>query len=193
MVRDFCCILFALLVLAWMLLPASAAEQTGEIRVSPMWGDLPVSGGKAALYHVGKPVSGGFQLTGSLSNNTLTDVDAFSGKFLQWILRCLPKNCVESVVTREGAVFTGLEEGLYVVKQTEPAAGYMAFRPFLVSVPMGEQWTITASPKVITDGQTPETGDDVSVVFGFAGMLLSALGLAAMERKRRRQRGKYGM
>lgn len=45
--------------------------------------------------------------------------------------------------------FSGLEPGVYLVKQTERAAGYTAIDPFIVTVPDGSSnYNISASPKV---------------------------------------------
>lgn len=162
------------------------ARGTGSLTVLPLCGSREVPGGVVTVYYIGEPVSGGFRLTGKLSHNVLPEKDALSEEFLQWILKRLPGNGISAPVTENrGAVFSDLKPGLYLVKQTGAAPGYSCFRPFLLPVPLGEQWDIAANPKVTQEDDIPETGDDFSPVFGMFGMLFSLLGFGILEKKRR--------
>ena len=175
----------ALLLVFFVLGISASAAQQGSLCVYPMYGDKLIPGGTVTVYRIGEPVDGGFRLTGRLSHNVIPIQDAFSKEFLNWILARIPVPGIDRKVDQlEGAVFEGLTEGLYLVKQKEPAQGYMKFEPFVIGIPLGDQWDAAAHPKLRPEGSTPETGDDFSLVIGLAGMIFSALGLAAMEWKR---------
>ena len=76
-------------------------------------------------------------------------------------------------------VFSGVEEGLYLVEQTQRMDGFYPFRAFLAEVPLGGRWTRRFEPAVspITD-EPPCTGD-LTLYLGTLAMLLSGGGLIA--------------
>ena len=136
---------------------------------------------------MGTPTEGGFQLTDGLANWLVEEKEVFSRSVVDWILPKVNSEGI-SVPVQEvsGAEFTGLEEGLYLVKQVETAEGFSAFSPFLVSVPEGDSWEVTARPKAINAGEAPKTGDHPAPIIGAMGLGLSAaiLMVLADERKK---------
>ena len=76
-------------------------------------------------------------------------------------------------------VFSGVEEGLYLVEQTQRMDGFYPFRAFLAEVPLDGRWTRRFKPAVnpITD-EPPCTGD-LTLYLGTLSMFLSGIGLIA--------------
>ena len=76
------------------------------------------------------------------------------------------------------AVFPALEEGLYILVQTERMDGFYPILPILLTIPREENWDVTeyrAPVPVVTE--IPKTGQTPIPYFGILGMILSGSGL----------------
>lgn len=189
MYRRLLCMLLAVGFMFFLAIPAKAAGQ-GEITVTPHHGQTLVWGGEVALYRVGTAVEEGFRLTGSLANWVVKEKDVLSQSFLHWLLDRLYVGGIVSVVKKNvGAQFGGLQEGLYLVMQKEPAAGYLPFSPFLLTLPTKDNvWQIHASPKISPGetGDNPQTADHFNPIFAAMIVAGSLLGLILLGEKRKK-------
>ena len=85
------------------------------------------------------------------------------------------------------AIFPDLEEGLYILVQTERMDGFYPIRPVLISIPQQEQWHLQLYRQpvpVVTE--IPPTGQSPEPFLGVLGMVLSSTGLLLCSKKRRK-------
>lgn len=184
MLRKIGCVLFAAALLVSLGRTAAAAEQTGSVRIT-----LKSEEGEITLYHAGTPVSGGYRLTQEFGGGLVKEEDVYSPALAQWLAESAGDDGEHRILDADGsAVFTRLEEGLYLLVQTQTQYGCYPIEPFLVALPYEDQWNIEANPKtqwIVTE--SPNTGQSPLPFLGAAGMLLSGTGLllCACRRKRR--------
>lgn len=153
----------------------------GSVSVTMEYGGEAVPGGTLTLYQVGeiREDNGdyGFVLTGAFQGSGVSLDDLSSASLASELAEYVSDNGLAGTaveISDDGtAAADGLTPGLYLIVQTEPAAGYEAAAPFLVSVPLCEDGTcvydVDASPKVgltastvpggpSEPGTTPEEG-----------------------------------
>ena len=145
-------------IMAGMLLPVQAAE-TGSVRVVPVWGGSRILGGEVSLSRVGDRLEGSFRVTDGLADWIVSEQEIFSGSWTDWLERQAKDSVIRTVEQGTGAYFDDLPQGLYLVRQARTAPEFMAFRPFLLSVPEGEQWDVIREVPLVYDGEAPMTGD----------------------------------
>lgn len=127
---------------------AAAAQGSGVLSVIVERDGTAVPGGSLTLYRVE-----GLQFD-----------EPYSPQAVEQMVQHVSKHVVEGrtqTVPRDGVVyFDGLEEGLYLIVQHRPAAGYLPINPFAVYVPHGGM-TEPARPKVSKKelSDAPQTGD----------------------------------
>lgn len=158
---------------------AKATEMKGSVEVKLDAGELPVINGAVTIYLVGVPIEGGYRLLDRYGGGIVRTEDVDSRNLAFWLGE-LTDNGRELLLDVDGrVVFSGVEEGLYLVEQTQRMDGFYPFRTFLAEVPAGIQWTRRFEPAVnpITD-EPPCTGD-LTLHLGALGMLLSGGGLVA--------------
>lgn len=171
MLRRCVCLLWAVCLASVMGTQVKAAEQTGSVQVIPTWCGKPISGGTVSLSRVGEKVLEGYQLTDGLANWIVEEGDELSETWLNWLLQGTEESVTSGPVQDQvGAVFCGLEEGVYLVRQLEAAPDYAAFEPFLLSVPEGNAWDIIREPKIQYVGESPKTGDHPAPIIGAMGL-----------------------
>lgn len=174
-------ILLALLLVAGLGRKANAAEQTGSIRVT-----LKNGTGAVTLYCVGTSYPGGYVLTEAFGGGFIRESEAQSPYLAQWLSQNA-ENGRELILDADGsAEFSHLEDGLYLVKQTEIGSEETVMAPFLVTVPYMEQWDIEANPKTEKLDESPRTGQTPMPYIGATGMAVSGIGLLICARKRKR-------
>ena len=81
-------------------------------------------------------------------------------------------------------VFSELEEGLYMLVQTERIDGFYPIYPVLLTIPLEENWDVLvhkAPVPVVTE--IPKTGQSPIPFLGVLGMVLSATGLLLCRKK----------
>ena len=169
---------FVLLVLA-LNLPAAASEIRGSVEVRLDAGELPVTNGAVTVYLVGIPSEDGYRVLDRYGGGTIRVEDVTSG-YLAGYLSELAGGGKQLLLDVDGkGVFSGLEEGLYLVKQTERMDGFYPFRAFLVRIPTDGQWDLWETPAILPiTMEPPQTGDAAYVTLAAGGVILSGLGLA---------------
>lgn len=160
-------------------LPAAASEIRGSVEVQLDAGELPVTNGAVTLYHVGIPSEDGYRLLDRFGGGTVRADDVTSGHLAGYLSE-LAGGGRQLLLDVDGkVVFTGLEEGLYLVKQTERMDGFYPFRAFLMEIPTDGQWDLRETPVVLPITlEPPQTGDGFRLPLALFGMTLSGLSLA---------------
>lgn len=142
--------LVVLLLVPVLAMQVSAAEGSICIRTEE---DCEVT-----VYYVAEPDGIHYRLLDSYGGGLLTFDDTLSTDLAAW----LAGRTVDGIAmeTEQGiAVFSDLEEGLYLVVQTKGEKGKNPFAPFLVSIPWdGYIWEVEVTP---FPEETPQTGDAV--------------------------------
>ena len=158
---------------------AAATEMRGSIRMTLDPGDLPVINGSVSLYQVGVRTEEGYRITESFGGGIVRYEDADSGILAKWLAETAQQTGQNMLLDADGrAVFSELEEGLYMLVQTERIDGFYPINPILLTVPEGDEWDISVYRQpvpVVTE--LPQTGQSPLPFLGVLGMLLSAAGL----------------
>lgn len=167
----------------------AAAETRGSIQVRLDAGDMPVINGAVTLYQVGIKVEEGYRITEGFGGGMIRQEDAYSEKLAQWLAESADAAGMQMLLDADGnAVFSELEEGLYLLAQTERIDGFYPIYPVLLTIPDGEVWDIPvyrAPVPVVTE--IPQTGQSPVPFFGVLGMFLSSIGLLLCARKNKKQ------
>ena len=164
---------------------AFAAENRGSIGVKLEAGDLPVINGAVTLYQVGIKMEEGYRITEAFGGGMIHQSDADSEKLAQWLAESAEEAGMSMLLDADGnAFFSELEEGLYMLVQTERIDGFYPIYPVLLTIPQNDNWDILihkAPVPVVTE--LPKTGQSPSPFFGILGMILSATGLLLCRKK----------
>lgn len=194
-------IVFALVILATLVLSASAQEgvdidRSGSLSVTMSYKGKPVPGGKLTVYQVANVHEDdgdySFAYTPDFVSCPISTSELDSSELpaaLAKIVRDKKLSGVTRSVDRNGkAVFRNLKAGLYLVVQTRAAVGYDKAGPFLVSLPVYEngryRYDVEASPKVALEPVPTQPPDPPSPVLPQTGQILwpvpvlAVLGLA---------------
>ena len=164
-------------VVLWLSVRAGAAGLKGSVEVKLDAGELPVTNGAVTLYPVGIPTDGGYRLLDRYGGGVVRSEDAESRNLAYWLGE-LADGGREILLDAEGrAVFSGVEQGLYLVEQTQRMDGFYPFRAFLAEVPAGDQWTRRFTPAVLPITDEPPCTSDVTIYLALLGMALSGTGL----------------
>lgn len=179
--------LFAAAMLLGMGIDARAVEDTGSVRVDIVMEELAVTNGALTLYRVGSSVQEGYRIAEHFGGGIVQHKDARSPHLAQWLAESAGEGGTVRLLDADGdAVFDDLEDGLYLVVQTEDMDGFYPVGPQLVTIPQGEKWDVTVEilplPIVV---ENPSTGEGPQVFLGMLGMMGSGLGLAVCVRKRK--------
>ena len=177
-------ICMAILLLAGV--PAAAAtEYFGSVQVTLNAGDLAVTNGAVTLYQVGIPTEEGYRITEAFGGGIVKNADADSDKLAQWLAETAGECGMTMLLDADGnAIFSDLEDGLYMLVQTERMDGFYPINPILLTIPEGEYRNIQIqrSPvPVVTE--IPKTGQSPIPFLGILGMILSSAGLLLCVRK----------
>lgn len=160
-------------------LPAAASEVRGSLEVRLDAGELPVTNGAVTIYPVGIPSEDGYRVLDRYGGGTVRLEDVASGHLAGYFSELAGGGRQLLLDVDGNVVFTGLEEGLYLVKQTERMDGFYPFQAFLVRVPTDGQWDLQENPTVLPiTMEPPQTGDAAYVTLAAGGVILSGLGLA---------------
>lgn len=189
MSRKLASLLFAAVVVLGMGIPVNAAEGGGTIRVSLDAGELPVTNGAITLYQVGTPVSDGYRITEGFGGGLVKAEDATSPHLAQWLAEMA--GAVGKTVNLDvdgNVTFSNLEDGLYLIVQTERMDGFYPIRSFLMTLPSSGEREIRAYPKtepIILEN--PQTGQPIAPLLGAMGLVASGVGLYLCVDSRRRK------
>ena len=187
MVRRMICSLFVAAMLLPLGIRANAAEDSGSIRIWLDVGDLATTKGEITLHRVGTKVSDGYRIADAYGGGIVKDADATSPHLAQWLAETAGSGGRSLALDADGcAEFDDLEEGLYLVVQTERMDGFYTIKPFLMTLPCEGQWNVLASPKVQPIvAELPQTGQDPLPFLGILGMALSGTGLLLCRKRRK--------
>ena len=179
MLRKCICLLCVLGVLP--LTHGSAAE--GSIQILPIWAGEPVAGGTVSIRKIGRKGDTGIVLTDGLADWCVEEDEILAG---HWNLCEIGQTQIRTVKEGEGAVFAGLEEGVYLVRQEIPGEGFLKFQPFLVSIPEERNWSVLQQPVMVRNRESPKTGDHPAPIIGAMGIGLSVAFLMVLLDKNNR-------
>lgn len=173
-------IIMALILAAAVLglsLSAAASEVRGSVEVKLDAGELPVTNGAVTLYPVGLPAEDGYRLLDRYGGGVIRSEDIGSGHLSGWLSELAGGGRTLLLDVDGRAVFSNVEEGLYLLAQTQPMDGFYPFRAFLVQIPGGGQWHLREEPAILPImEESPKTGD-MQIWLAAMGMVLSSLGL----------------
>lgn len=170
-------------------LNAKATEMRGTVEVKLDAGELPVTNGAVTMYLVGIPTEGGYRLLDSYGGGIVRSEDIASSNLAYWLGE-LAGGGKELLLDVDGrVVFSGVEEGLYLLVQTRRMDGFYPFRAFLAEVPAGREWTRCYEPLVMPITDEPPLTGDLTIYLAVMGMALSGGGLVCCciwDRKKRK-------
>ena len=183
--------IIALMVIGTLLslsIRAGASEMKGSVEVKLDAGELPVLGGAVTMYLVGVPTEGGYRLLDRYGGGVVRSEDAESGNLAYWLGE-LAGGGKELLLDVDGrVVFSGVEEGLYLLVQTQRMDGFWPFRVFLAEVPAGQQ-VLRYEPVVQPITEEPPCTGDLTIYLSVLGMALSGGGLMCCGIWDRKKRG----
>lgn len=170
-------------------IPAEAMQWEGTIQVSLDAGELPVTNGAVTLYQAGVPVDGGYRLLEAFGGGLVKKEDACSDTLAQWLAEAAGEDGKTVYLDVEGDVtFTNLQDGLYLVVQTERMDGFHVIAPFLTELgPENGRW-VHAQPKTEPIiWENPQTGQPIMPLLGAMGMVVSGVALYLCVDSRRKK------
>ena len=171
--KRWICLLWAMAMVLTGTGKAEAAGERGTIRIMPQWCGIPVTGGTVSLCFVGTVEDDGYYLTDGLADWSMTSAELESGDWINWISQMNTGKRVVKGIGAEGAVFTDLKQGIYLVEQLVWDPQYQPFEPFFLTVPEGETWDVYRAPRIARSGESPKTGDHPAPIIGAMGIGLS--------------------
>lgn len=169
----------ALLVAAALLTQSPRVQATtGSVEIKLDAGELPVTNGTVTIYHVGTRTAQGYQITDRYGGGIIGETEVESGYLAGWLAEMADGGRSLLLDVDGRAVFSNLDQGLYLVAQTDRMDGFYPFRPFLVAVPSGSTWKIRKTPAILPiSPEPPQTGQDPQLLWAVWGMTLSGTGL----------------
>lgn len=181
MLKKWICFLWALAMVLNGAGKGRAEEKVGSIRIMPQWCGTAVSGGAVSLSRVGVKSADGYYLTDGLANWSMEEADLHSEEWVNWFAgREVQDKTFQKALTEEGALFEGLQGGVYLVEQTETDPQYLPFQPFFLVLPEGENWDVYRRPKVVRNSEPPKTGDRPAPIIAAMALGLSIAVLMVM-------------
>jgi len=181
--------LLLIMICLFAMAPVASAETRGSIWVQLNAGDLAVTNGAVTLYQVGFKVEDGYRITEEFGGGIVKFEDADSDNLARWLAESAGEKGRTLLLDADGnAVFSELEEGLYMLVQTERMDGFYPVYPVLLSIPQENVWDVQLLREpvpVVTE--IPKTGQSPVPFFGVLGMVLSSAGLLMCAGKNRKQ------
>ena len=174
MLRKWMCLLWALAMVLDVTVKGRASENVGTVQIVPQWCGTSVSACSISLRRVGQKIGNRYYLTDGLANWSTEESEMMSDEWINWLVE--QRDGFELIPqTREedGALFTNLRSGVYLVQQLESQDPFFPFKPFLLMVPDGENWNVYRAPKVVKNGEIPATGDRPAPIIAAMGLGLS--------------------
>ena len=182
------CILFAAVLVMGLAMPVSA-QSSGEIRVTLDFGDGEVHDGSVLLCLAATAEGEHYRLTETFGSGLVKREDVVSDALAQWLAEIAIREGKSRILDADGsACFTGLEQGLYLLVQSEQIEGVDPFAPMLIVLPSGGALQLAVFPQQRrVYSQCPQTGQSNTLLIGAMGMVLSGMGLLiCLERIRRK-------
>jgi len=169
-------------------MPAVAAEEQGEIRITQHREGKPIPGGNVTLCYVGTATEEGYLIMGYENDWIILADEVFFPETALWVQKHAKADGITKAVEKTGTVtFTDLEEGLYLVTQSEAVSGYAPFSPFLVELPIGGAvWLAEITPMLEPlSSENPQTGDHPAPIIAAMALVLSVFALLMLSDKRK--------
>ena len=171
---------------------ALAAENLGSVQVRLDAGDLAVTNGAVTLYQVGTRVEEGYRVHDSFGGGIVRLEDASSESLARWLAESAGEEGTTRLLDADGnGIFYDVEEGLYLLVQTQQMDGFYPILPILLTMPQEGSWDVLEYRKpapIVTE--IPKTGQTPIPYFGLLGMILSGSGLLLC-RKSQKNRKTY--
>lgn len=157
------CLALALWAALCPFLRARGVSPEGSIHVTMALDGTPIPGGVLTLYRVAEESEHGFVLTETFAVSGVSLEDIHSPESARLLadfaeekeLPGIPASVDDTGVAR----FDGLERGLYLIVQSESAAGFCPINPFLVAIPEildgVYHYHIEAAPKLSPEPPEP--------------------------------------
>jgi len=168
--------------------PAVHAAERGSIQIRLDAGDLAVTNGAVTLYQVGTRVADGYRIAEGFGGGIVREEDSCSANLAQWLAETAGETGQTMLLDADGcAVFSNLEDGLYMLIQTERMDGFYPILPILLTIPEEERRDVQVYREpvpIVTE--IPKTGQSPAPFFGILGMILSSAGLLLCREKRRK-------
>lgn len=176
MARRMITLAMTVLLGAVLTLPVRAAQK-GIVQVMLDYGDS-AARAAVALQFVAEEVQGDYRLTEAFGGGILRGEDIHSPELARWLYASAGEGTVRILDADGSALFTDLEEGLYLLTQTEVPEGWFPADPVLIPIPMDGQWEVQAYPKTAEFlVPPPKTGQQAWPMLGAMGLVLSGMGL----------------
>jgi LPXTG-motif cell wall-anchored protein len=164
---------------------AAASENRGSISIKLEAGDLAVTNGAVTLHQVGIKTEEGYRIMEAFGGGIIRQEDADSDNLAKWLAESAAESGLTLLLDADGsAVYSELEEGLYMVVQTERMDGFYPIYPVLLTIPQDGCWDVQLYREpvpVVTE--IPKTGQSPIPFLGLLGMVLSSAGLMLCLRK----------
>lgn len=175
-----------IIILTLLLALQVSARENGEIRLRLCHGGMPISGAQVTLYRVGTHNAAGQLVLDAPFSGAVEERDGPLASLLWKYARTAEIPGLDATTDEQGmALFDDLEPGVYLLGQKGPAAGFQAFLPFFVELPMkaGEStlWTVEVKPKTAPE-ESPKTGDDLETAYPLTQLIF----VGCAPRKKRR-------
>ena len=167
---------------------AAAAENKGSISVKLEAGDLAVTNGAVTLHQVGIKTEEGYRITEAFGGGIIRQEDANSDNLAKWLAESASETGLTLLLDADGtAVYSELEEGLYMLIQTERMDGFYPIYPVLLPIPQNGIWNVQLYREpvpVVTE--IPKTGQSPIPFLGVLGMAVSSAGLLLCWKKEKK-------
>ena len=122
---------------------------------------------------VGVKSEAGVILTDGLADWQVQEEELKDGNWVSWLAQKELLDERRCLVENGGALLRNLQEGIYLVRQTDDPINGRKFEPFFLRIPEGESWDVYRAPKMIAGGEPPKTGDRPTPLIGAMGIGLS--------------------
>ena len=132
---------------------------TSDILVTLREGERTVNTGAVELCRAGALTQDGFQLSQELGGGLVRFEDAASPDLALQMCRKAAVGITQTVDSHGLARFSGMEPGLYLVRQKQASEGYYSFRPYLVAV-TGEMTLVDTYPVMEPLEGSPRTSEN---------------------------------
>lgn len=184
MLKKTLCALGILVLLFGAAPQVRATDNSGEIRVNLRDGDLVVTDGSVDLYLAGLPVPEGYLLGQEFGGGIIAGEDVVSADFAQWMAARAGIGMRRTADAQGVVRFTGLEPGLYLIRQVEPCQGYLPIKPMLACV-SEEIDIVDTYPKLKFSGSLPNTAQAPDLYVGALGLAFAITGVIFWEEARK--------
>jgi hypothetical protein len=186
--RKLFCVLFAVVYVMGLAMPVSA-RSPGEIRVTLDFGDGEVHDGSVMLCLAATAEGEDYRLTETFGSGMVKREDIVSDALALWLSEIAIREGASRILDADGsACFTDLQEGVYLLLQTEEIAGIDPIKPMLILLPSSGAMELAVFPlQRRVYAQCPQTGQSNTLLLGAMGMVLFGMGLlVCLERIRRK-------